>query len=265
MKAGRRQGRCENGGRARTTDERQLWDQPPHRIPASSRSLQLLGQTKVGVNDKGELTIPALLGRNGRPREWVEIAPFVWRDAMAMTASRPSCRRQGGALEHGLHVAVHGVRSHPGQVQCLADPGAVHRPRVLLLTFLALAGRLVPPPHNTACAGRGRQGASAASCDADRSGLSLGVLIGWIAGVHGHVEQPEIRYRDQRSLPVAAAGLGVLVFVGTILASGRNAQLALSDGRSRWRKLWSVLVLASSLVLFYVALRFGLIALTVNY
>jgi CubicO group peptidase (beta-lactamase class C family) len=40
----------------------------------------LLGQTKAGVNAKGELMLP-FLGLNGKPRHWVEIAPFVWRDA----------------------------------------------------------------------------------------------------------------------------------------------------------------------------------------
>jgi CubicO group peptidase (beta-lactamase class C family) len=39
----------------------------------------LLGQTKVGVNAKGELVLP-FNGLNGKPRHWVEIAPFVWRD-----------------------------------------------------------------------------------------------------------------------------------------------------------------------------------------
>ena len=40
----------------------------------------LLGQTKISVGPKGELVIPSLLGPNGRPREWTEIAPFIWRD-----------------------------------------------------------------------------------------------------------------------------------------------------------------------------------------
>jgi CubicO group peptidase (beta-lactamase class C family) len=40
----------------------------------------LLGQTKLGVNAKGELVTP-LNGLNGKPRHWVETAPFVWRDA----------------------------------------------------------------------------------------------------------------------------------------------------------------------------------------
>ena len=38
-----------------------------------------IGQTKVGVNEKGELVVP-FPGLNGKPRNWVEIAPFVWLD-----------------------------------------------------------------------------------------------------------------------------------------------------------------------------------------
>jgi hypothetical protein len=39
----------------------------------------LLGQTKAGVNVKGELLVP-FNGLNGKPRHWVETAPFLWRD-----------------------------------------------------------------------------------------------------------------------------------------------------------------------------------------
>src|ERR1700719_695750 len=39
----------------------------------------LLGQTKAGVDAKGELSVP-FNGLNGKPRHWVETAPFVWRD-----------------------------------------------------------------------------------------------------------------------------------------------------------------------------------------
>jgi hypothetical protein len=33
----------------------------------------------VGVNKKGELTLP-FPGPNGEPRHWVEVSPFVWQD-----------------------------------------------------------------------------------------------------------------------------------------------------------------------------------------
>src|ERR1700678_1587382 len=42
-------------------------------------ALGLFGETKAGVNAKGELAVP-FDGLNGKPRHWVETAPFVWRD-----------------------------------------------------------------------------------------------------------------------------------------------------------------------------------------
>jgi CubicO group peptidase (beta-lactamase class C family) len=43
-------------------------------------ALGLVSQTKAGVNAKGELVVP-FPGLNGKPRNWVETAPFVWRDS----------------------------------------------------------------------------------------------------------------------------------------------------------------------------------------
>ncbi len=43
------------------------------------KALGFIGQTKAGANKKGELVLP-FPGPNGKPRHWVEIAPFVWQD-----------------------------------------------------------------------------------------------------------------------------------------------------------------------------------------
>ncbi len=43
-------------------------------------SIGLFGQTKVAVNAKGELVTP-FKGLNGKPLQWVETAPYVWREA----------------------------------------------------------------------------------------------------------------------------------------------------------------------------------------
>jgi len=40
----------------------------------------LLGQGKVSVDEEGRLSFPALDGLSAGPRNWVEIAPFVWQD-----------------------------------------------------------------------------------------------------------------------------------------------------------------------------------------
>ena len=42
-------------------------------------ALEFIGQTKLGANKKGELQW-AFPGPNGKPRHWVEVAPFVWQD-----------------------------------------------------------------------------------------------------------------------------------------------------------------------------------------
>jgi CubicO group peptidase (beta-lactamase class C family) len=39
----------------------------------------LFDQAKISVDDKGQLLVP-IPGLNGKPRHWVEIAPFLWRD-----------------------------------------------------------------------------------------------------------------------------------------------------------------------------------------
>lgn len=43
-------------------------------------AIGFIGQTKVGVGKKGELVLP-FPGLNGKPRQWIETAPFVWADA----------------------------------------------------------------------------------------------------------------------------------------------------------------------------------------
>jgi len=43
-------------------------------------ALGLVGQTKAGIDKKGGLLVP-IPGLNGKPRHWVETAPFVWRDS----------------------------------------------------------------------------------------------------------------------------------------------------------------------------------------
>ena len=40
--------------------------------------LGFIGQTKLGVNQKGELALP-FPGPNGKPGHWVEVSPFVWQ------------------------------------------------------------------------------------------------------------------------------------------------------------------------------------------
>jgi len=227
----------------------------------------LLGQVKVTVDDKGALVIPAMVGTNGRPREWVEIAPFVWRDRNGedrlaahvvndrvvrwsmdfmspfMVMERVPAGKNGAWLLPALCVAlavfVFAVLAMPA--------GWIVRRRFRLQHVLT------GPARSAALATR----IAAAAC--------LAVLAGWV----GIVSVFDI------SLKYATASLdpwlwllqigGLLAFVAALLAGARNLQLAFAPGQGRLRRVWSVLFLASALLIAYVCLRFGLLSMTVAY
>jgi CubicO group peptidase (beta-lactamase class C family) len=229
--------------------------------------LGFLGQTKVTVNDKGELLVPALVGRNGRPREWVEIAPYIWRDrnghdriAAQVVDGKPVRWSMDFMSPFMVFDRVPASKSGAWLMPalCVALP-------VLLLTFLALpAGWINRRKYGLPAPAPGKS-RSAARATQIAAGLSLGVLVGWTAMFMAMLNS--LKYATSLSDPylwlLQVAGL--LVFVGAIVVGGRNVQLAMTDGRTRLRKVWSVLVLASSLLVCYVAFSFGLLAFTVNY
>ena len=97
------------------------------------------------------------------------------------------------------------------------------------------------------------------------SGLTLIILAGW-AGLFTSMLSNLKNATDSSDpwlwlLQVS----GGLVFVAAVLASVWNLRLTWTDGRGLSRKIWSVLLLASTLLILYVAVRFGLVAFTVNY
>jgi CubicO group peptidase (beta-lactamase class C family) len=244
-----------------------LWQNSRHSESSFFSILGLFGQTKVEVGDKGQLVVPALLGPNGRPREWIEVAPFLWRDANGH--DRLAARVvDGKVVRWSMDFMSPFMMFDPVPADKSAawiTPLLYASLGVLLLTCLARPlGWINRRKYRVALdAPLGSRRAIAATQIA--ASMSLAVLAGW-AGVFTAMLS-SIKHATSSMDPylwlLQIAGL--IVFVGAVLVSARNAQLALTDGR-RWpRKVWSVLVLAATLTVLYVAVRFGLLAMTVNY
>ena len=60
-------------------------------------------------------------------------------------------------------------------------------------------------------------------------------------------------------------GLGLVIFIAAVPVTLWNARLVWTDGRGWPSRIWSVLVALSCALVLYVAARFGLLAMTVNY
>ena len=208
-----------------------------------------------------------MVGTNGRPREWVEIAPFVWRDRNGedrLAAQVVNDRVVRWSMDFmSPFMVMEPVPAGKNGAWLLPAVGAALA--VFVFAVLAMpAGWIVRrrfklqhvltgPARKAALATR----IAAAAC--------LAVLAGWV----GIVSVFDI------SLKYATASLdpwlwllqigGLLAFVAALLAGARNLQLAFAPGQGRLRRVWSVLFLASALLIAYVCLRFGLLSMTVAY
>jgi len=229
--------------------------------------LNLLGQTEIATNEKGELVIPALKGPDGRPREWVEIAPFVWRDKFGH--DRLAAKVVDGQVVRWsmdffspfmVFDRVPGGRSSGWILPALyASLG------VLALTLIAWPwGWFVRRKYKAAL---GLEGVALKAYRAVRitSAATLAVLVGWLIAL-SMLEQ---------SASYLAGGidpwfwllqiLGAVAFVGGVPIAAWNTWAAWQGPRAWTGKLWSVLLLLAAVMVLYFAITFGLLAMTVNY
>lgn len=226
----------------------------------------LLGQVKVTLGEKGDLVVPALNGPNGRPREWVEIAPFVWRDKNG--EDRIAAHVVNGQVVRwsmdfmSPFMVFERVPASTNGAWLIPAAGAA----LVVLVFAVLAmpagwivRRRYKLQHTLAKPAR-----TAALATRLAALAILAVLAGWFGVVSAF----------DATLENATSGLdpwlwvlqigGLIAFVAAILAGARNLQLAFQD-KGRLRKFWSVLFLLAALLLAYVAVRAGLLSMTVSY
>lgn len=226
----------------------------------------LTGQEKISVGAKGELVIPSLVSPGGRPRRWVEIAPFVWRDAdghgrVAAKVIDGKVARWSFDLAAPFQVYD---RVPAGLSSTWLVPALLASLAVLLLTFLSWPiGWAVRRRYKASRAFEGRalrtQRATRAA-----TGLDVGLLIAW--GIAGTVLLGSGVPGGGMDLVLWILQiLGYPIFIGAVLVAAWNLWTTWSGGRGWTGKLWSLLVFLAAVVVLYVAVRMNLLAMTVNY
>ncbi|WP_426000389.1 serine hydrolase domain-containing protein [Caulobacter sp. DWR1-3-2b1] len=227
----------------------------------------LLGEAKVVANPDGTITFSVLRGFNDVPKKWREISPFVWADVDG------GKERLAAKVENG-RVVRFGVDPYPFMVfepTPAAKSGAWLLPAAgaslaaLLLTVILWPitaivrrryGQSFPLHGQEARAYRlVRIGAAA-------SALSIVAWIGTVLTMFG-------------DLALLSAGMDAWIWALHILGSlGVFAGLGLAiwnltvvwKGKRSWfAKLWSVVLVLSTLVLTWLAIAFHLVGLGANY
>jgi hypothetical protein len=243
-------------------------------VYASSRRAQtsfsvvvtLLGQTTVAMKDDGTLVIPVITRPDGQPKEWREVAPYVWREVGGQ-------ERLAAKIENG-RVKFLGFDS-AGGIEVLQPVPAMESSKwilpsvmvaiaVLLLTVIGWpVAALVRRRYGATLALAGQQ-AVAHRLARVAAIVALVFLLGWtlivqtalsdLALLGGGVDAPFMVFQL----------LGFVVLVGAGVAAW-NAWLVWRGGAKWGSRAWSVLLAASCLLIVWFGFTFNLIGVRLHY
>ncbi len=244
-----------------------LWEGSRHAASSWMSAVYLAGQVSVGVDKDGKLQIPALKNAGGAAKQWVEIAPFVWREVGGH-------ERLAAQVVDGKAVrwSVDGESPFIVFDRVPASRSSAWLLPLLYASLAILALTLFYWP--TAWFVRRRyQAQPSVSGQAFRlyratrimAGLDLALMIGWAVFVSAAISSATLLTSVSDPWLWLLHILSIVIFPGAFGIAVWNAWLAWRDGRGWTRKLWSALLVIATLTLLYIALLFHLIALSVNY
>lgn len=228
---------------------------------------ELVGQAKIGVGPKGELVLPAFQGLNGKPRQWVEIAPFVWRDANGH-------QRVAGKVVDGKVVRFSFDEVAPFMVFQRAPWWKDSAWLLPLLCVSLIAMLLTVLLWPVAAIVRRRFGAPLKLAGREMLAhrlvriaalLTLVTAIGWMALVMAMTStidnltsalDPFVWVLEIMSLVVFFGGLAVALWHAWVVWRGKR----------RWQaKAWSLMLVLAAATMLWIGLAFKMISFGVNY
>ena len=224
------------------------------------------GQTKIGVGPKGELLIPDLKGYGGAPKKWVEIAPFVWKDAfghdmLAAKVENGKVVRWSFSLiaPFTVYDRVPWYKDTAWLMPLLLASLAAMLLTVLLWPTGWLVRRKYASPLQLE-----RTELRTHRLVRIASAATLAVLIGWVVFVS--VMLGDLEKASNASVWLTLLQLASLVaLVGGFLVALWHAWVVWK-GKRRWpAKVWSIVLVIASLIVLWVALAFHLIGFGTNF
>jgi CubicO group peptidase (beta-lactamase class C family) len=228
--------------------------------------LGLVGQIKVGLNAKGELVVP-IPGPNGKPRHWVETAPFLWIDP-------DTHERLGAKVEDGKIVRFSVDFMSPFEVldrvpgyrdSAWLLPAVCVGLGILLLTAVSWPFAALVRRHYGA-----KLPLNPSELRAFRFSKTAALLILIAISIWALVLSMMIK--DNNNLTAhfdwalrLAQVVGLVAFVGGFAAMLFNLWTVWS-GKRRWpAKLWSIALVLASLTILWMAVVFKLLNFGLNY
>jgi CubicO group peptidase (beta-lactamase class C family) len=222
--------------------------------------LNLVSQTKIQADGKGSITVPSLNGLGDQPVKWIEIAPYVWRDANG--SDRIAAKVVDGKVVRFSFEPVSPFmvfdRVPWWKSSAWLLPALGIALLALLLTVLAWPVSALVRRHYKAGYKLSGQDARAHRIIRITALVVLATMLaagGALLAMMSSLDS--LAPRNDWIVHVLRL-LALIVFpIGAVL-SVWNAWIVLRSPRRKWAKCWAIVLALSCLVIAWVAFAFGL-------
>jgi hypothetical protein len=229
--------------------------------------VELLGQTKVGVDAHGRVVMPFLPGVNGQPRRWVEVEPFVWQDLN-------SHERMAARVENGEITRFSVDTVSPFTVFDRAPwyrssswliPALVAALLILAITAIFWPVRALVRRRFGATLALEKNALLSYRLVRGASWLILLVVIGWVFALSKMLGDFNNLSAGFDPVIWTLQILGFLAFLGGFAVILWDGWLVWRGGRGWKARLWSLALVFAALMVVWIGFTFHLLSLGTNY
>jgi hypothetical protein len=229
--------------------------------------LELVSQTKVSLDGKGNLVVPLLPAANGQPRHWVEVQPFLWQDI-------DSHERMAAQVENGRVTRFSVDTVSPFTVLYPAPwyrdsawllPALMIGLAILAITAIFWPVRALVRRRFGATLALGKRELTSYRLVRGASWLILAVIFGWvfmIAKMMGDFNNLSPRF-DPVILTLEV--LSFIAFLGGFAVMLWDAWLVWRGPRGWKAKVWSLFLVFAALIVVWMGFTFHLLSLGTDY
>ena len=229
--------------------------------------LDLISPISIGPDENGKLSAPMVTNTGNKPRRWVEIEPYVWKDVDS--GERLAAKVENGKVTRWSFDTVSPFMIFD-RVPWYKNPSWLAPAFFVSLGLLLLGALSWPAGAITRKRYKLAQSLQGPRLRNQRLWLGsqwlvLATIAGWLTFVSVGFSNLELLGGPLDPLLIALQILTPIAFIGLLLLSGWNLRQALVEKRGWFSKTWAVVMLLASIILLWVVLAFHVISFGTNY
>jgi CubicO group peptidase (beta-lactamase class C family) len=225
------------------------------------KAMELAGQTKVGLDSEGGIRLNTVPDLGGQPRKWVEIAPFVWREAggkMRLAAKVEN----GRVVRFSVDAASPYIAFEPvpwSHSSAWLTPAMLVSLGALLLTAIAWPAAALARRRYGVKADLAPAALKSYRLTCAFAALAVAVVVGWILFVTSLLADFSSLSGELDWALVTLQVATPVIFLGLLASAMWNIRHVWTSKRGWFAKFWSIILLMSAVVLLWIGIGFHLI------